>query len=456
MDTARRRLMTVGLGAGLTATAGQALAGRQTHSADLNLYGNWVDLPVNTTADLSDKLQKIIDEHAANGVPVLLPPGQLRVANLKLRSGTHLVGANGLTILAYAGGDTFVTASTANDIELRGITFDGNNLAIDARRTTGLLAFNNCRNVVLHSCAVKNSLLNGVALDNSSGRLVENLICNMGEAAIFANDSQGLDIVHNEILDCRNNGIQIWRTRSGHDGSTVRANRIHKIAASNGGSGQYGNGINVFRADDVSASDNHIEDCAYSAIRGNAASNLQMTGNRCNRIGEVALYSEFEFEGTMISNNVVTNAASGISVTNFNRGGRLATVTGNLIRNLNRREYEPVDKRGIGISVEADSLVTNNVIENAPSAGIALGWGAYRRDLIAAQNIIRDAKVAILVSADAEAGPTLITNNMISGSTSGGVRLAHLDQPIGPDLVNGNTTTHAMTITQNIVSDTTG
>ena len=44
--------------------------------------------------------------------------------------------------------------------------------------------------------------------------------------------------------------------------------------------------------------------------------------------GETGIYSEFQFEGAVISANVVDGATNGISVVNFNEGGRLATVTG--------------------------------------------------------------------------------------------------------------------------------
>jgi putative cofactor-binding repeat protein len=64
----------------------------------------------------------------------------------------------------------------------------------------------------------------------------------------------------------------------------------------------------------------------------------------------VALYAEFGFEGALIASNLVDTAATGISVTNFNEGGRLAVVQGNLIRHLFRREQEPEDKRGHGIT----------------------------------------------------------------------------------------------------------
>jgi len=199
-------------------------------------------------------------------------------------------------------------------------------------------------------------------------------------------DARGLEITHNEISDCGNNGIQVWRSQAGEDGTLVSANRIARTAAKGGGTGENGNGVNVFRAGNVVVSGNRITDCAYSAVRGNAASNIQILGNSASRIGEVALYAEFGFEGAIIANNLVDSAATGVSVTNFNEGGRLSVVQGNLIRNLFRREKEPVDKRGEGISVEADSVVSGNVIESAPTCGIMVGWGRYMRNCMITQN----------------------------------------------------------------------
>ena len=96
-------------------------------------------------------------------------------------------------------------------------------------------------------------------------------------------------------------------------------------------------------------------------------------GNSCARAGEVALYAEFAFEGAVIANNIVDDAAMGISVTNFNEGGRLAVVQGNLIRNVFFRK--DVDARGIGIGVSVDSaagkaLITDNLIAGAKDGAI--------------------------------------------------------------------------------------
>ena len=172
----------------------------------------------------------------------------------------------------------------------------------------------------------------------------------------------------------------------------------------------------------VLVSGNRIADCAYTAVRGNAASDIQIIANNCARLGEVALYAEFGFEGALIANNLVDTAATGISVTNFNDGGRLAVVQGNLVRNLFRREHEPVDKRGHGITVEADTAVNGNVIERAPTAGHRHRLGAVHARGRRQRNLMRNSRVGILVSSDTGAGACLLSNNMISGATDGAIR----------------------------------
>src|SRR5690606_12330312 len=128
-------------------------------------------------------------------------------------------------------------------------------------------------------------------------------------------------IVGNTVADCGNGGILVHRWEKGEDGTIVTGNRIERISAAHGGTGQFGNGINVYRAGNVIVADNRIADCAFSAIRSNSGSNVQITGNNCARSGETAIYSEFAFEGAIISSNIVDGAANGISIVNFNEGG---------------------------------------------------------------------------------------------------------------------------------------
>ena len=57
------------------------------------------------------------------------------------------------------------------------------------------------------------------------------------------------------------------------------------------------------------------------------STNIQIVGNTVHNAGETALYSEFGFEGAVIASNIVDGAQTGVSVTNFNEGGRLAVVS---------------------------------------------------------------------------------------------------------------------------------
>jgi hypothetical protein len=69
--------------------------------------------------------------------------------------------------------------------------------------------------------------------------------------------------------------------RRHRDGSIIADNRIEDTAARAGGSGQNGNAIKVFRAAYVIVRNNVIRKAAFSAIRGNASSDIQIIGNNC-------------------------------------------------------------------------------------------------------------------------------------------------------------------------------
>lgn len=433
MHLDRRTLLSTGLlSTGLVTAAAAAGPRDQTRGSDRSA----LVIEPNDTADQTSEMQTAIDQAAALGVPLTLAAGTFRVGALTLRANTRLIGASRQSVLEFAGGGTFITAKAASGVRLESLVVDGNGLGIDATRATGLIALDDCDGFSLSDLEVRRGLLNGIAVSRSSGKIADSSVHDFSQAGILSLDAQGIEISHNTVTDCANNGIQIWRSAPGEDGSIVAANRIERIAAKSGGSGQNGNGINVFRAGGVLISGNRIADCAYSAIRGNGAGNIQMIGNACRKIGEVALYAEFAFEGALIANNLIDEAASGIAVTNFNEGGRLAVVQGNLVRNLFRREAEPVDKRGVGISVEADAAVTGNVVEGAPTAGIIAGWGAYLRDVAITGNLIRSSGVGILVSSDPAAGACLISQNMISGARDGAIRAMDHGAPHGPDLAS--------------------
>ena len=278
-----------------------------------------------------------------------------------------------------------------------------------------------------------------MALRKVSGWIKNCEVGDIRKAGVASEDASGLEIAHNHVRDCGDNGIIVSRSEQGEDATIVTANRIERIAATGGGSGRNGNGISIVRAGSVVVSGNRIADCAVSAIRASAGSNCQMIGNSCSRLGEVALHAEFAVEGSVIANNLIDRAAGGIAVTNFQKGGRLAVIQGNLIRNLFLRK--DAELRGFGIAVEADSVVTGNVIEGAPAYGIMIGWGPYLRDVSVTDNLIRNALIGIGVSIDPSAGTALITKNMITGTKEGAIRAMSGPTSVGPDLATASAET---------------
>jgi uncharacterized secreted repeat protein (TIGR03808 family) len=310
----------------------------------------------------------------------------------------------------------------AGSIGLTNITLDGGGIALPTRR--GLVHCISGRDIRIIDCEISGSGGNGIWFENVSGDISGNIITNTASTAVVSFDAQGLMVSRNTIQGTNDNGIEILRTAIGDDGTLVADNRIEDIKAGPGGSGQYGNAINAFRAGNVIVRGNRIRNCDYSAVRGNSASNIQISGNSVSDVREVALYSEFSFEGAVIANNTVDGAALGVSVCNFNEGGRLAVVQGNIIRNLLPKRpigTAPDDDAGVGIYVEADTSVTGNVIENAPAFGIVAGWGKYLRDVAISGNVIRNCFVGIGVSVVAGAGTALVNNNMISQAPRGAV-----------------------------------
>jgi uncharacterized secreted repeat protein (TIGR03808 family) len=259
-------------------------------------------------------------------------------------------------------------------------------------------------------------------------------ITGAAKSGIFSLDAEaGLEISHNHLSAIANNGILVWRSAKGEDGTIVAMNRIEHIGARDGGTGENGNGVNVFRAGGVLVTANRIADCAFTGVRANSASNVEIVANSIARVGEVAIFAEFAFEGAVIASNLVDGAATGISVTNFDHGGRLAVVQGNLIRNL-ALHTGPSDPGGYGIAVEADAAITGNTIEGAPTAGISLGWGRYCRDLAATGNVVRNCTLGIAVTSVPGAGTVLVSSNLISGTPRGAIRLTDHGRPSGDDL----------------------
>ena len=307
-------------------------------------------------------------------------------------------------------------------------------------RPSDKAAITGARNLRITDCAIANANGNAIGLFQSGGTISGNSITDSADNALYCVDNIGLVLRGNTIAKSGNGGIRIWQSIKRSDGSLIEGNTIEDTQARAGGSGQNGNGINVFRAAGVIVRGNTIKRAAFSAVRGNAASNFQVIGNVCEGFGETAMYAEFEYENASFVDNTIDDAANGIAVTNFDVGGHGGRVTGNIVRNIGQRVKSTLTDgsgNGFGISVEADSIASGNTIENCAYAGLRLGFGPYLRNVTASGNTIRQSPYGIVVSVVKGAGRAAITGNMIDGASRGAVVGLAWHKAMSGDLTKG-------------------
>jgi uncharacterized secreted repeat protein (TIGR03808 family) len=429
MDLDRRYF----LAAAAAGSAAIALPARAAPLSNFGLDAAHFGVRPGAESDQSGVLQRAIDEAAKTRAPLMLAPGVYRAGDLKLPAGSQLSGVRGGTRLMLTQGVSLLSAEHADTVTLSGLMIDGGKHPTQEGR--GLVHFDGVKATRIDGCEITGAGANGVTLLGCTGEVTHTTITEAADNAVFCNDSAGLLIAFNSIAKSGNGGIRVWQSVKRRDGSLIADNSIDDTAARAGGDGQNGNAINVFRAADVIVRGNHIRNAAFSAIRGNAASNIQILGNNCAGLDEVAIYSEFDFEGAVIADNVIDGAAFGVSVTNFKEGGRLAVVKGNLIRNLTqRRPQGGPDAAGVGIGVEADTAVTGNVIENAQTAGIIAGWGQYLRDVTVSGNVVRASGIGVAVSVSKGAGTAVISDNTLARLRRGAIIGMDLHKVVTGDL----------------------
>lgn len=429
-----------------TILADQFLLADLRGTLDVSTYGVRPGALDNQSAAFQEAINRAVSE----GQPLFVPAGDYLVSNIDLPSGLTMVGVPGQSRIRYAGDGHLMFATGVSNIRLEGLVLDGNNRPL-ADYAPALLHISTGANIAVEDCMILGSLKDGVMFDRVAGRIDRCTITGIIGAAFVSNDAQGLTVSDNVVTDCADNGILIHRWSEGRDATRVTGNRIERIRAVSGGTGPFGNGINVFRADEVLIANNTIHDCDFSAIRCNAASNMQVVANHCTMAGETALFAEFGFQGAIIANNIIDDAASGIMVTNFLDGGRMGVVQGNIVRNLTGRSRHPTEEPiyGIGIGAEADTTITGNVVENAPHSGINAGWGPYLRNVIISQNVIRRTPIGVQVSVVDGVGASIITDNIFDETPEGAVvGMRWLEQVTG-DLTKARTVPDTLTIEGN-------
>jgi uncharacterized secreted repeat protein (TIGR03808 family) len=152
-----------------------------------------------------------------------------------------------------------------------------------------------------------------------------------------------------------------------------------------------------------------------------------------------------------VSSNMVDGASTGVSVTNFDRRGRLATVVGNVLRNLARPLPQGGENAGVGIHVEAATEVSGNAVDAATFAGLSLGYGVGLGDVVATDNILSDCGFGIAVSVAPGAGAATIRGNRIVRARRGAIVGMEWDRIAVPDLIADATRRPLRTIIGNEV-----
>lgn len=438
-----RRFIAAGLAA--LPFAGMARA-QSLDPTSLNLAPGSLD-------DQSGPMQEALLRAAAEGRPLFLPSGSYYVQNLQVPSNVVIEGIPGGTIFAAAGEAPVLRIAGTAHVTCTGITFTrGNGGPAGADR--GLVEIEASDHIALSNCSFVGGAANGLAIRDAAADIEGCDFAGHALAAIFSIDSRGLNLSANRVIKCGNGGFLIWGGQSRHDGSIISGNSITGIGNTNGGTGQNGNGINIFRCNDVIVGNNQIADCAFSAIRLNSTSDVAVTGNVCRNSGEVAIFTEFGASGSVIANNVVDGAAAGISITSLEAGGRLAVCSGNIVRNIRERSEVNPGTRPFGIYVEAETSVSGNSIDKVPGIGILAGNGAFLRDVVIADNVLYATHTGIAVSVvqDPPPGPVSITGNIINAPLEFGIVGMVWDRVVVQDLVKDAAKYPHVTVADNTVS----
>ncbi len=440
MALSRRDALQLALFGAIGASAlARPLPARASALGSFGLDAATLGLRPGAVEDQTRALGLALNEAARRQLPLLLPPGRYAIAGLSLPEGARLIGVPGATQLVAAKPGPMIMARGLRRVALSGLSLDG--LLLRQPERSGLIYLEDVAEATLDELTVANAGAIGISLLRSGGQLERARVNMIKDSGLLSMDAKGLIVEGNTVEDCGDNGLQIWRSAAGDDGSIVKGNRISRIRNDSGGTGQYGNGISVFRAGGVIVEGNVIRDCAYSFIRNNAGPGGNIIGNNGQRCGETGIFVEFGFEGAVVASNRIEDVANGISITNLDQGGRLAACTGNVVRGC-RRGLTPVTREatgGVGIHVEADSTVSGNVVEGAEKVGLSLGWGWAMRNIAATGNMLRDCEVGVGVSVAGRERNVVVSGNIIAGARKGAVvgldhgRIVTGDLTLAPD-----------------------
>ncbi|MGZ8401530.1 MAG: TIGR03808 family TAT-translocated repetitive protein, partial [Methyloceanibacter sp.] len=195
--------MLAGLGAGLAVATGPRLA-RARAEVDVPQAFSTYGLVPGGGIDQTASLQEAADQAAQSGTPLFLPAGLYSTSRLTLKSGTQIEGVPGRTVLGYRDGGAILSLEQAENVRLTGLMLDGASQPLGDGGS--LLKATEAKHLDISDCRFVNSTEDGVVLRKVSGRISDCEIGDIRKEGLFSEDAGGLEIAHNHVRDCGDNG----------------------------------------------------------------------------------------------------------------------------------------------------------------------------------------------------------------------------------------------------------
>lgn len=303
------------------------------------------------------------DAKIAQGLDVVSTGGTVNVA-----SGTYdehlVVSKNGVTLKGANAGKSANGARVDETIinpNSPGVTITGSNVTVDgftfagAMNADGYGIFVNNAN----SATIKNNIINGTSqygvylLKSANALLKENLILNTGSHGIFANASDFLQIISNQIgimkganHNINGDGIQLVSS----DNAYIYNNRISNTTTPIG-TINIGNGIQVINSDETTLIQNTIYNVDWDGIRIAKSTNTKVFDNDIHHATRVGVYATASSNVDIYNNQIDNTTLRGVEL--HQMAGQ-STVTGNRI-NASKSD-------GIWVRSSDDVLVDGNKI----------------------------------------------------------------------------------------------
>ena len=185
--------MLAGLGLGV----GAIIAPRLLRAREMGPFNTYGIEPGGGETDQTAMLQRAIDAAAHSGTTLFIPAGIYSTRRLTLKSGTHIKGVPGRTILRARGGGSIIKVESAHNMRLSGLILDGNHqtLGVDG----ALLVADDVSGLDISECRFIRSNEDGIALQCVSGRIAGCTMSRIGGTALSSVECCDLAIMANTI-----------------------------------------------------------------------------------------------------------------------------------------------------------------------------------------------------------------------------------------------------------------